>query len=319
MARKCTGAALMQQLEGRELLNATLTVAYSGWNVTITGDKTNAHDLRIGVDNLGFLSIVDNTGVVPTIKGRRAYDPQKTSLTITLGAGSDTVTIPNLQLKNLTINLGNGDNTLELGDTNLYVSGALTITGGTGADSIRIVEGQFGKTVIKTGAGNDSLRIASGDTVETPVFESTFTLDMGAGVDSLMVSYTSVGATADFNGFASIKMGEGNDTVTLGGGVNGNDASFNAGSTLDFGNGDDTFNVDPTTSGGYARFAGKTRMIFNRGNKGSTKLSGGAMHFAFGSSFYLDARYANVSAALMQGIDDSQFAFYVNVQMFWLP
>lgn len=319
MARKSTGVAVMEQMEGRELLNGTVTIAYNGWNVTITGDKTNAQDLRVGLDNQGFLDVFDNTGTTDIhVKGARAYDPQKTSLTVTLGAGSDTLAIPDLQLKNLSINLGNGNNTLTLGTTSLNASGALTITGGVGADYIDIIEGSFGKTMITTGAGDDRFRIACGDTVETPVFQSTFTLDMGAGVDSLSVSNTAVGALADFNGLASIKMGEGGDTVTLGGGVNGNAASFNAGSTLDFGNGDDTFNVDVTTSGAYARFAGKTQILFNRGNKTTTKLVSGAMHFVGGGSVYLDARKASLSPTLMQGIIDSQIAFYVNVQMLWL-
>jgi Ca2+-binding RTX toxin-like protein len=129
--------------------------------------------------------------------------------------GNEIVSLQNVAT-GLSVNLGNGTDSFTLADGNndVTVSGAETITGGTGDDHITIgvatgittVIGGLGADVITAGTGEDHFRIAAADSVagagDTIIgFDTThdaFELNLGAGGPS-SISYI---GSSNFHGVA---------------------------------------------------------------------------------------------------------------------
>ncbi len=161
------------------------------------------------------------------------------------------------------LTLANGTNTITLGSL-AQAAGIVTITGGTGADSIN-TSGHSGNLTISSGDGNDVLTFA------IDYLDTNDTIDGGAGTDTIMLSTAGALADADLThvtnvealtlangtnsitledyaaqaGIATVTGGTGNDTLVL------TDDPAVLGSitavTFNSGDGDDTFNIGGLT------------------------------------------------------------------------
>jgi hypothetical protein len=122
--------------------------------------------------------------------------------------------------KNLTMNLGDGNNIINLGNgaAAIPIAGNLSITSGRGSTTVSLNNIAVAQaTKINLGAGPDILIIERGS-----VFTGTFSADMGAGDDTVSIAQaTGSAAAVTFTGRATIKTGAGNDTLLLGKGTGG--------------------------------------------------------------------------------------------------
>ena len=145
----------------------------------------------------------------------------KGNITVKGGASTDSfVTDAHFTAdKNLSFRLGDGDNTITLGDGSVLVTvlGRVQVQTGAGNDLITLDGVAVAGTVdIKTGGGADLLSIEDGSR-----FVKTFKADMGAGDDTISIAQNTAttvppqGPVA-FTGKATIKAGIGNDTLYLG-------------------------------------------------------------------------------------------------------
>jgi hypothetical protein len=140
------------------------------------------------------------------------------SLRVTGGAGDDFVQVNRATLQGIVnLNLGNGDNTVDLMTARIAPHpadprGNLTVTTGTGSDTVRLSGVDVaGATSIKTGAGKDAL------TVEQAWFAGTVQAELGAGDDVLDIAQPSAtGGEVRFESAASLATGAGNDRLRLG-------------------------------------------------------------------------------------------------------
>jgi hypothetical protein len=173
------------------------------------------------------------------------------NITVTGGWYSDSFTANGFfrAAKNLSLNLGGGDNQIALGDqtSSVNVTGTLTIKTGAGADTISLTRAAVtGAVSILTNAGIDQLSIE-----DSSSFAATFTAELGSGDDTISIAQNPSADLGDvsFTGLAKIKAGLGNDTLLLGlAAGSGGDADsrarfFAAGNIVDGGDGLDTFNV----------------------------------------------------------------------------
>jgi hypothetical protein len=145
------------------IINASVDTGAGDDEVTVitsgTGDTTvNAGD---GDDEVN----VANGNVGDTV-----------DTTVNAGDGDDEVNVDSIGAGNTTVNLGSGSNELVVG-AGYNDTGLLTITGGSGVDTIE-TDGAANLT-INSGAGND---VISGVALAATVF-----IDGGAGIDTLAI------------------------------------------------------------------------------------------------------------------------------------
>jgi trimeric autotransporter adhesin len=210
-------------------------------NDTLTGGAgndlldggTGADTLRGGLGNDTY--IVDNTGDIVNENANEGTDTVQSSLTYTLGANVENLTLTGTAAINGT---GNALDNVLLGN-----GGNNTLTGGAGNDRL---DGGAGNDTMVGGTGNDTYLVnQTGDIVTenanegTDTVESSITFTLGSNVENLTLT-----GTANINGTGSsvnnvllgnsgnnaLDGGSGNDTVD---GGSGND-------TVQGGSGDDT-------------------------------------------------------------------------------
>ncbi|BAU91131.1 GLUG domain-containing protein [Methylorubrum populi] len=167
---------------------------------------------------------------------------------IRAGSGSDTLldsrvvggatSRADVAAGSLSINLGDGSNTLRLSGGYAIPAGAVTITTGSGDDIIDL-QGSYtaGSMAIDAGDGQNDLTL-------TGVYRVTdaFTIRAGSGSDTLLDSRVAGGATSRADvaaGSLSINLGGGNNTLRLSGGY-----AIPAGAvTITTGSGDDIIDL----------------------------------------------------------------------------
>jgi hypothetical protein len=132
-----------------------------------------------------------------TVNGERSVEfPAEgiEDLVIEAGAGQDTVRINGVSLPgDLTVDLGSGwRNTAAL--NGVHVDGLMSILGGDGRDSVRLVRTEAGSLDIDTGTNSDSVYVLLSK------IDGDADVDLGTGRDRLSVVGSHVGGTADFDG-----------------------------------------------------------------------------------------------------------------------
>ncbi|HVJ68757.1 MAG TPA: hypothetical protein VM510_12275 [Caulifigura sp.] len=178
--------------------------------LTITGDA-EANDLQIE-QVTGGVKVTALNGTTLTVGGNAVTEATFngiTSLNVRLGEGDDSVAmIGALNLKNVNIDLGDGDNVLSVG-AGATITGKLTINGGTGADQVTL-DSTVGKTLsLNLNGGNDEVSLLGTS------FSSTVSINTGAGADTVTINENGLGVDASFNNNVTITTGEDNDTVSI--------------------------------------------------------------------------------------------------------
>jgi hypothetical protein len=178
--------------------------------LNITGDAEAASDLKI--TQVGSDLRVQALSGNFTVGGVAQTDftfSGVTSLNLRLAEGDDSVQLAgNINLKNVTIDLGDGNNVLDVG-AGLTSTGKVVITGGTGVDQVSL-EATVAKSVtINLNDGSDELNLLGTQ------FSSTANINTGAGADVVTIDEASGGADALFSNNLSINTGEDADTVSI--------------------------------------------------------------------------------------------------------
>jgi hypothetical protein len=210
-------------------------------NVSVTG--ITAYFQATGTT----VNIMGNLTVAATVDSLTSFNTSDLSqiqgnLRVTSGKWDDTFKT-NFEFHvhgNALIDLGEGNNTIQIGNGPQLVSfdTNLTIKTGAGIDSVSLEHvGVTRTTSIQTGAGGDSLTIDDGS-----IFNGPLSANLGAGDDNLAVAQNTSSANAvTFDAKVTILMGTGNDTMQLGKGTGGDAnsaAAFRfAGSKIDGGTG----------------------------------------------------------------------------------
>jgi len=198
-----------ESLETRILPAAVAAVSRS--TLTITGDAAAASNLRI-TQVAGGVRVEALAGSQISVGGVLETDHTfsgVTGLTLKLSEGDDVVALDGaINLKNVNINLGDGDNILTA-SAGLNVTGKLDITGGTGGDQVTL-DTTVGKTAnINLGLGNDELNLLGTS------FSAQASINTGVGADVVVINENGLGVNANFNNNLSITTGEDNDSVSI--------------------------------------------------------------------------------------------------------
>ncbi|MDA0920601.1 MAG: hypothetical protein O2945_16135 [Planctomycetota bacterium] len=221
LTRTITYAELEPVLDTVAAVNRTFTI----------NSVANPGDHVIDVANAGGRTIIsdDGTSAFESVE----FANPTTSLTLNAGDGNNTITVGALDAgfaAAFTINAEDGDDDLNATATNI----ALSIVGGDGADSLLggsladTIDGGLGNDTIDGGAGNDSLAGGADDDMVSGG-AGTDSIDGGVGNDSVLG-----GADGD-----TLIGGDDDDTIL---GEDGNDSIFggNGSDNLDGGAGNDT-------------------------------------------------------------------------------
>ncbi|MCA3456646.1 MAG: hypothetical protein ING01_05285, partial [Rhodobacter sp.] len=252
-ANTLTGNAAANLLSGGD---GNDTLSGGAGNDTLDGG-TGADALSGGAGDDTY--VVDATGDVVTEALNEGTDTVQSSVTLTLGANLENLTLTGTAAINGTGNTGAntltgnaGANLLSGGDGNDTLSGGAgndTLDGGTGADALT------------GGAGDDTYVVdATGDVVTealnegTDTVQSSVTLTLGANLENLtLTGTTAINGTGNtgantLTGNAGANLlsgGDGNDTLSGGAGNDTLDGGTGA-DALSGGAGDDTYVVDAT-------------------------------------------------------------------------
>lgn len=249
-------------VNGSVTYKATFGAAVLGNGLSVTGNvSVTAANASFSAIDTGAVTITGNLSVTGSFLTTADFDSGalsevKGNLSVKGGVGNDEFFASSAFKvdKNLTLNLGGGNNTVQIGDTSaaLTVGGTASITTGDGIDSVSFSDVSWtGPVTLSLKGGGDLLSIDDGTT-----FHSTFTADTGAGDDIISIAQdTGSSAPVTFTGKAKITAGAGNDSLFLGlaqgvfGGDNNSKAVFNTTtSVVDGGLGLDFFDA---TSGQF--------------------------------------------------------------------
>jgi len=131
-----------------------------------------------------------------------------TSVNFKLGEGDDSIALAaGLNLKNVSVNLGDGTNVFTA--TSANITGKLSVTGGTGLDQVTL-DSVVGKSAsVSLGLGNDEISLLGAS------FSSTVSLTTGAGADTVTVDQNGISTHATLGNNLTINTGEDNDSVTV--------------------------------------------------------------------------------------------------------
>ena len=258
-------------------------------NVLIGNSGDTVLDGGAGADTLiGGLGndtyVVDNTGDVVTENLNEGLDTVQSSITYTLGANVENLTLTRTAAINGT---GNSLNNVLIGN-----SASNTLTGGAGNDTL---DGGVGNDTLVGGAGNDTylvdarsdvvIELANGGTDQV---RSSITYTLGSNLENLtLTSMSAINGTG--NAFDNILTGNSGANVLTGGA--GNDTYLvGAGDTVveNAGGGTDTvqssvawtlsLNVENLALTGTANINGTGNSANNVliGNSGNNTLNGGS-------------------------------------------
>ena len=173
---------VFEALEPRLLLDGDVTFAV-GKDLVLIGDGANNSVL---IDSPAP-NVIRVTGIAGTTinGGANANSPWTGGIVVAMPLGNNAIEINGVECdRNITIETGGGDDTVDFVDTTVH-----------------------GKTTIGTGGGGDDV------TVDPCTFNNKFTLVTGSGADTMTIPW-SVPATT-FNGKVTLNTGAGQDRVDL--------------------------------------------------------------------------------------------------------
>lgn len=205
----------IEVLESRIAPAATLTATLVGTKLTITGTA----DAESGGFNNSFgagqFDVNASSGTILIFNGESKGD-----------GGSVSIFTP---VTDVSVDLGGGADTLDVFGCTLPKS--LTVKGGAGDDSIKLVGVTAGTIAIDAGEGGDTVRI------EQQTHTTSLDVKLGEGDNTLEFNFGSFFIEKG----VSIKGGSGKDTLSL----SASSGTFRAGGdfTLDFGKGDAVVNL----------------------------------------------------------------------------
>ncbi len=192
--------------------NGTVTVVTDMLRVTYDKDGNRIASERGSFDPLtgteGKDYIVNRNGTYVNAGGGDDVIFQlSNSATISAGAGDDEIIFGDTVFDELSIDLGDGDDTIE--SHSLRVSGDLDISAGDGDDSITIGTLQATNLSLDGGDGSDNIQIGS-------LLANSFTLDGGEGNNTISI-LTLLNNSEDTT--HSISVGNGDNEISIGNGV----------------------------------------------------------------------------------------------------
>lgn len=231
----------LQPLEGREVPAGNVFATISAGVLSLTGDNlSNAVTIRVSGNSV---TISGNSGTLvdglPSVSGIATVR----AVAANMNGGDDVVRIDpssNFVIPGqVSINLGEGNNTLTLQTAGQIALGSLSVAGGSGNDAISVMGGAnrgsiiTGSLVIGTGGGSDAvglrnLSVSGATTIATGIgadtvginastFRGTFSADLGAGNDALRIAQLAGSvAPVNFQGTVSVNTQAGDDTLLLG-------------------------------------------------------------------------------------------------------
>jgi hypothetical protein len=300
-SRKTSSRKLgFQQLENRQMMSGTpighVTATLKNGTLTITGDNNNdGIEITQSPNHPNRLTITGlqqpNSTKVNGTTGPVVFNGVTGDVNINLGSGNDNVAIEGTGLgvmtylpRNLTVNLGNGNNVLEM--VSVTVGGKVSVTGGTGDDTVILAMTNVGSPAVNGGANDLTINLGGGNNQMALYYVSVerdlqildtasnsdellmygdyagrnLLIETGAGNDILELAEIDAGSLLD------IYTGAGQDQLTLGtvtGGLFSNDpmnGSVNAGEQIwvDLGAGDDTLNFTAPVNANSAVYLGNT-------------------------------------------------------------
>jgi len=287
------GNLTVNMLAGSDTLTATLGSLTVNGFTTINGGNdvqlNNASATGVGV-LLNSLTINSTAGeTIANSLDMGVKTQLRGNLVFISGSFSDDVAIDGSTiLGNATINLGQGDNTVNISKTtDSTINGSLTVISGNGVDNI-----EFTNAADTTVSGSVTLNLGNGGNIVTldgtggSLIGGALTILAGTGDDAVTIG--SAGKLFSINGSASITLGN-SITTTAGGGNELTFASTQIGGNLSYvgGTGADTVTFTDDT---VANVVGG-RVSANMGGGADTfeidSGAAGAGTTAFGS-LYLD-------------------------------
>jgi len=139
----------------------TVTATMSKGELRLTGDA-GPNDVMI-TQTGNSIQVTGRNGTTVKVGGSESGSATfngVTSLRATMKASNDTIQLGDgLVLKNVTLGLGAGANTVLIGQS--QITGKLAITGGAGADSIGLTRSVIGNATINTSSGDDRVTLAA--------------------------------------------------------------------------------------------------------------------------------------------------------------
>lgn len=259
-AGRSVAAAQIQELESKQLLTGTVTVALSDdGDLSLTGDSKD-NEVVVDIDETG-VSIRGVNGTSVRI-GDETFDPGETAtiaedavvprdLSVKMKGGDDSVEIYVDDAasvgRNVDIDMGKGDDFLLLFATDeVSVGGKLSVKSGSGSDYVEISTGGedgsievAGDASIDTGSGDDGLFIGDWDLLEDviddgePDGEDPEPVQAAGAVEAFLDlvdnSDDPEAQAVKFAGKLSVKTGTGNDSLGILGVAVGLDASIHTG------------------------------------------------------------------------------------------
>lgn len=149
-----------------------------------------------------------------------------------------------------TVDMGTGDDTVNLRNIISYGDGIVTLDLGAGNDELN-ARGNIDDATVNAGAGDDTLKVG-GNIIDNSV------VNMGDGIDTVNI-------TGNISNPATLNLGSGNDTIKVDGTITG---------TINGDAGDDTFNIHNQMTGNINGGTGKdTLNIFGTNNTNDISLS----------------------------------------------
>ncbi|QDT54222.1 hypothetical protein Pan44_22490 [Caulifigura coniformis] len=255
-----------EMLDARILPSATATL--SRGVLTVKGDVAAANNLTFETINGGNGVRVTGTGGTLLNEDLTELDfAGVTSIKVITGATSDSITIrafDSLTVKNVTLSLGNGNNTVSISDA--VIEGKLAITTGNGEDTIRVASiASFGTSTsvttlngpvtINTGSGADSIIIRCDTAFDSSTafitLNGPLTINTGNGDDRVVfesfAAFDQAASTLTLNGIVKVTTGNDNDLIDVvaDGGFDSAFADFDVNNhfTINSGSGDDGISV----------------------------------------------------------------------------
>ncbi len=183
-------------------------------------------DLGAGNDTIGLANGVNSLSVF-NVENIDGSDFGGTN------PSNDTLTLLN-DVNGVTVNLGDGTNTLNLFDGSNTFANLFNVqtVNGSASDDTLTLQNQVGGVTVDLGAGNDTLNLANG--FNSVTVNNVETVNGGSGNDTIVI--------ANASGTTTVTGGQGFDVMTASAGHD----VFNFGSVADsqFGSGDQIINFD---------------------------------------------------------------------------
>jgi hypothetical protein len=183
MRRVETGARLgVEGLEGRLLFAGNVTAGVSHGVLDIKGDATsNCVEIEQDETGITIRGCEDADGHATTVNGIAELRIEKKvrDINVGLGKGSDDLLLDSVNVRNLNIRTGVGDDSVSAFD--MVISGKTLVDTGDGNDSVEISDSHFNKAAtVNCGRGDDTVSVNSSEFAVHPKFLG------GSGLDAYL-------------------------------------------------------------------------------------------------------------------------------------